>query len=199
VQVLEDVEEAVNEEGVVLDKLVVLGDLGRRQQPQLRVDRLVPLHRHRGRGGIRSNRIPAGRRRESSPPARPRRVREWCVAAAAASGSAAAAAGEAEVGANGRRARRGRRRRWVGRSKCSCACLFVRGEGGDLVVDPLESLILSGEVVLQIDTCGTWDYSQRLFLKSLQIHPRNTCTNLRYDRYIHSKWRILQIFLKEFI
>lgn len=47
VQVLEDVEEAVDEEGVVLDELVVLGDLPGGQQPQLRVDGLVPL-RHRG-------------------------------------------------------------------------------------------------------------------------------------------------------
>jgi hypothetical protein len=44
VQVLEDVEEAVDEEGVVLDELVVLGDLAGDEEPQLRVDRLVPLH-----------------------------------------------------------------------------------------------------------------------------------------------------------
>lgn len=51
VEVLEDVEEAVDEEGVVLDELVVLGDLAGDEEPQLRVDRLVPLHYglHRGR------------------------------------------------------------------------------------------------------------------------------------------------------
>jgi hypothetical protein len=51
VEVLEDVEEAVDEEGVVLDELVVLGDLAGDEEPQLRVDRLMPLHYglHRGR------------------------------------------------------------------------------------------------------------------------------------------------------
>ena len=44
VQVLEDVEEAVDKEGVVLDEFVVLGDLAGDEEPQLRVDRLVPLH-----------------------------------------------------------------------------------------------------------------------------------------------------------
>ena len=94
-QVLEDVEEAVDEEGVVLDELVVLGHLAWRQQPQLRVDRLVPLHRRlpRHHSGIRLNQIPAGRRRVSP---RPRRVREWgrrrrrLVAGSAASGEEAA-------------------------------------------------------------------------------------------------------------
>lgn len=52
VQVLEDVEEAVDEEGVVLDELVVLGDLAGGEEAQLRVDRLVPLYGGlpRGRG-----------------------------------------------------------------------------------------------------------------------------------------------------
>jgi len=55
VQVLEDVEEAVDEEGVVLDELVVLGDLAGDEEPQLRVDRLVTLHcgLPRGRRGHR--------------------------------------------------------------------------------------------------------------------------------------------------
>ncbi|BAS77861.1 Os02g0244850, partial [Oryza sativa Japonica Group] len=59
VQVLEDVEEAVDEEGVVLDELVVLGYLPRREQPQLRVDRLVPLHRRLpgGRGHLPLSRL----------------------------------------------------------------------------------------------------------------------------------------------
>ena len=74
VQVLEDVKEAVDEEGVVLDELVVLGDLPGGQQPQLRVDRLVPL-RHRGRGGSESERIkikiPARRDRRSPPSREP--------------------------------------------------------------------------------------------------------------------------------
>ena len=48
VEVLEDVEEAVDEEGVVLYELVVLGDLARGQEAELRVDGVVPLH---GRGG----------------------------------------------------------------------------------------------------------------------------------------------------
>lgn len=52
VQILEDVEEAVDEKGVVLDELVVLGDLAGGEEPQLRVNRLVPLHRRltHGRG-----------------------------------------------------------------------------------------------------------------------------------------------------
>lgn len=62
-QVLEDVKEAVDEEGVVLDELVILGDLPGGQQPQLRVDRLVPL-RHRGAAN-RTNQIPARRHRQS--------------------------------------------------------------------------------------------------------------------------------------
>lgn len=43
-EVLEDVEEAVEEEGVVLHQLVVLRQLRRRQHPQLRVDRRHLLH-----------------------------------------------------------------------------------------------------------------------------------------------------------
>jgi hypothetical protein len=58
VQALEDVEEAVDEERVVLDELVVLGDLAGGQQPQLRVDGLVALHLTR-HGGIRRDRVPA--------------------------------------------------------------------------------------------------------------------------------------------
>src|SRR6185312_4846794 len=72
------------------------GHLAWRQQPQLRVDRLVPLHRlprHRGHSGIRLNQIPAGRRRVSP---RPRRVREWGTAA-----------GWRERGFEGRRRHRG--------------------------------------------------------------------------------------------
>lgn len=48
VEVLEDVEEAVEEEGVVLHQLVVLRQLRRRQHPQLRIDRchLLQLPRH---------------------------------------------------------------------------------------------------------------------------------------------------------
>ena len=43
-EVLEDVEEAVDEEGVVLDELVVLGDLAWGEKAELRVDGVVPLH-----------------------------------------------------------------------------------------------------------------------------------------------------------
>lgn len=44
VEVLEDVEEAVEEKRVVLHQLVVLRQLRRRQHPQLRVDRRHLLH-----------------------------------------------------------------------------------------------------------------------------------------------------------
>lgn len=43
VEALQDVEEAVEEERVVLNELVVLGHLGRDEQAQLRVDRRQPL------------------------------------------------------------------------------------------------------------------------------------------------------------
>ena len=42
-EALQDVEEAVEEERIVLDELVVLRQLARHQQPQLRVDRRQPL------------------------------------------------------------------------------------------------------------------------------------------------------------
>ena len=77
VQVLEDVKEAVDEEGVVLDELVVLGDLPGGQQPQLRVDRLVPL-RHRG-GAANPNGSkfpPPGGTDDFLPPASPQRAWE---------------------------------------------------------------------------------------------------------------------------
>ena len=49
VEVLEDVEETVGEQGVVLDEL--LGDLAGGQGTELRVNGVVPLGRHGGRGG----------------------------------------------------------------------------------------------------------------------------------------------------
>lgn len=49
-EVLQDVEEAVEEERVVLDELVVLRHLAGHQHPQLRVDRRQPLQlRPKGR------------------------------------------------------------------------------------------------------------------------------------------------------
>ena len=157
-QVLEDVEEAVDEEGVVLDELVVLGHLAWRQQPQLRVDRLVPLHRlprHRGHSGIRLNQIPAGRRRVSP---RPRRVREWGTAA-----------GWRERGFEGRRRRRGMgAAEMVGEVEVFVCYLYGRMVviwwWARLEKFMLLSPVLSWEVVLQIDTCGTRDcYLQHSF------------------------------------
>ena len=53
-EVLEDVEEALHEEDVVLDELVILGDLAGGQLPELRVDGVVALGgRHGVRGGKR--------------------------------------------------------------------------------------------------------------------------------------------------
>ena len=162
VQVLEDVEEAVDEEGVVLDELVVLGHLAWRQQPQLRVDRLVPLHRRlpRHHSGIRLNQIPAGRRRVSP---RPRRVREWgrrrrrLVAGSAASGEEAAP-GWARRGAG----------EMVGEVEVFECYLYGRMVviwwWARLEKFMLLSPVLSWEVVLQIDTCGTRDcYLQHSF------------------------------------
>lgn len=42
-EVLEDVQEAVNEQGIVLDELVILGDLAGSQEPELRVNGVVLL------------------------------------------------------------------------------------------------------------------------------------------------------------
>ena len=42
-EVLEDVEEAVEEEGIVLEEMVVLGDLAGGEGPELRVDGVVLL------------------------------------------------------------------------------------------------------------------------------------------------------------
>ena len=47
-EVLEDVEEAVDEQGVILDEL--LGDLAGCEGTELRVDGVVPLGRHGGGG-----------------------------------------------------------------------------------------------------------------------------------------------------
>jgi hypothetical protein len=43
VEALKDVEEAVDEEGIVLDQLVILGDLAGSQEPELGVDGVVLL------------------------------------------------------------------------------------------------------------------------------------------------------------
>jgi hypothetical protein len=43
VEVLQDVEEAVDEEGIVLDQLVILGDLAGSEEPELGVDGVVLL------------------------------------------------------------------------------------------------------------------------------------------------------------